>query len=135
MRSHSNMDLQVPSTHSLTVLSVSTSTRTPRSYRGVSISKKSLVAGTGLEPVRVSPFDFKSNAYTNSATRPLSHYITFYPNNSQPPHLLPPRQPPLSPIALPLWLGNPPLQKPPDKTWYNLPPPPHILPCPNLLNL
>ena len=35
-----------------------------------------LVAETGLEPVRVSPFDFKSNAYTNSATRPRYYYIT-----------------------------------------------------------
>ena len=29
-----------------------------------------MVAGTGLEPVRIAPFDFKSNAYTNSAIRP-----------------------------------------------------------------
>ena len=29
-----------------------------------------LVAETGLEPVWLSSFDFKSNAYTNSATRP-----------------------------------------------------------------
>ena len=35
-----------------------------------------MVAGTGLEPVRVSPFDFKSNAYTNSAIRPLYNYTT-----------------------------------------------------------
>ena len=27
----------------------------------------------GLEPIWISPFDFKSNAYTNSATRALFH--------------------------------------------------------------
>ena len=40
--------------------------------------QKKMVAETGLEPVRVAPFDFKSNAYTNSATRPpLLNYIIY----------------------------------------------------------
>ena len=28
-----------------------------------------LVPGAGIEPARISPFDFKSNAYTSSAIR------------------------------------------------------------------
>ncbi len=34
-----------------------------------------LVPEMGLEPIWIAPFDFKSNAYTNSATRALFNYI------------------------------------------------------------
>ena len=37
-----------------------------------------LVPEMGLEPIWISPFDFKSNAYTNSAIRALFYYIIFY---------------------------------------------------------
>ena len=33
-----------------------------------------MVPEMGLEPIWISPFDFKSNAYTNSATRALLYY-------------------------------------------------------------
>ena len=35
-----------------------------------------LVPEMGLEPIWISPFDFKSNAYTNSAIRAYFYYIT-----------------------------------------------------------
>ena len=34
-----------------------------------------LVPEMGLEPIWIAPFDFKSNAYTNSATRARYYYI------------------------------------------------------------
>lgn len=36
-----------------------------------------MVPEMGLEPIWISPFDFKSNAYTNSAIRARFYYITF----------------------------------------------------------
>ena len=39
-------------------------------------SFKRLVPEMGLEPIWISPFDFKSNAYTNSAIRAYLYYIT-----------------------------------------------------------
>jgi hypothetical protein len=43
----------------------------------IGIINQNLVPGMGLEPIWISPFDFKSNAYTNSATRA---YGLFYHN-------------------------------------------------------
>ena len=45
-----------------------------QNFFGCGWSNDLLVPEMGLEPIWISPFDFKSNAYTNSATRAQFDY-------------------------------------------------------------
>ena len=44
-------------------------------FKREKLKNPEMVPEMGLEPIWIAPFDFKSNAYTNSATRALFNYI------------------------------------------------------------